>query len=104
MKASVRETLQRVKQIMAGRQRSRAKAATIGQRITPGQWQAILARYAYRCAYCHKNKPLTKDHVIPLSRGGSDHASNIIPACQSCNSRKGARPANQYHPLTFPRV
>lgn len=44
-----------------------------------------------RCHYCHEFKPLTMDHVIPVSKGGPHTASNIVPACQPCNSRKGAR-------------
>ena len=28
------------------------------------------------------------DHVVPVSKGGSTSADNIIPACQSCNSSK----------------
>ena len=62
--------------------------------LTWAQWKAIQVAYAGRCAYCGK-KPaaLTQDHVIPLSRGGSHTPENIVPACRSCNSRKGARPA-----------
>lgn len=60
--------------------------------ITPDQWGSIKAAYAYRCAYCgDKPRKLTQDHVIPLVLGGSHAPANIVPACRSCNSSKGAR-------------
>jgi 5-methylcytosine-specific restriction endonuclease McrA len=34
---------------------------------------------------------LTRDHVIPLSRGGRDCWANVVAACKSCNARKGNR-------------
>ena len=30
----------------------------------------------------------TKDHVIPISKGGHNTKENIVPACQSCNNKK----------------
>jgi len=43
------------------------------------------------CAYCGDEKPFSKDHIIPRSRGGTDALSNLVWCCTSCNSRKGAR-------------
>jgi 5-methylcytosine-specific restriction endonuclease McrA len=67
------------------RQNRRARA--VG-RIGSEDWQAILAKYGSRCAYCGASGKLTMDHVVPLARGGRHDPSNIVPACGSCNSRK----------------
>ncbi|MGH2534073.1 MAG: HNH endonuclease [Thermomicrobiales bacterium] len=42
----------------------------------------------HRCAYCGVDGKLTMDHGVSLSKGGRHTISNIVPACQSCNSRK----------------
>lgn len=31
----------------------------------------------------------TLDHIIPVSKGGTDHSDNLQVACQSCNSERG---------------
>jgi hypothetical protein len=31
---------------------------------------------------------LEVDHLIPRSKGGGDHESNLVTACRTCNSRK----------------
>ena len=51
---------------------------------------AILARWGYRCAYCDAGAEHL-DHVQPLSKGGADTESNMVPACARCNLSKGAR-------------
>lgn len=59
-------------------------------------WRSKLADYGMRCAYCgiHKRetpeKRLFRDHVNPVTRGGTDHIENIVPACWTCNGRKGS--------------
>lgn len=42
------------------------------------------------CAYCDQpiGGPPDPDHVVPLSRGGSNGSANILPACRPCNSDK----------------
>jgi 5-methylcytosine-specific restriction endonuclease McrA len=71
------------------RRQARKRGATRND-LTAAQWKEIKAAYDHRCVYCGK-KPqrLTQDHIIPLSKGGENTASNVVPACQSCNSRKG---------------
>ena len=34
---------------------------------------------------------LTRDHLIPLSRGGTNDWTNVVAACSACNTRKGNR-------------
>lgn len=48
------------------------------------------------CFYCGKGGPISIDHDVPISRGGSDDISNILPACKSCNSSKNAKTAKEF--------
>ncbi len=60
--------------------------------LTGIQWLAIKAHYGNRCVYCgRKMQRLTQDHITPLSKGGSHTLSNVVPACQRCNSKKGVK-------------
>ncbi|MFJ8346043.1 HNH endonuclease [Streptomyces sp. NPDC094153] len=43
------------------------------------------------CSVCGTDQDLTGDHVLPLSRGGSNAVDNIRVLCRSCNSRRGNR-------------
>ncbi len=46
------------------------------------------------CMYCGQHfsrEVLTRDHILPRSRGGKDVWTNVVSACRSCNQRKGAR-------------
>jgi 5-methylcytosine-specific restriction endonuclease McrA len=54
----------------------------------------LKAHYNYTCLACHRQEPeieLTIDHIVPLSRGGTNDTSNLQPLCKSCNSGKGER-------------
>ena len=60
--------------------------------LTAEQWDMIKDHYGHRCVYCgRKMQRLTQDHIIPLIKGGNHTLTNIVPACRSCNSKKGAR-------------
>lgn len=42
-------------------------------------------------------KPLkTLDHIIPLSKGGSDRFENLAPCCYQCNTEKGDKTLDEY--------
>jgi len=78
-----------------GKTKRLAKEKEIINTLTSQEWLDILEQYNYRCAYCDvefevENMP-TKDHIIPISKGGNNTKENTIPACQSCNSKKGNR-------------
>ena len=52
------------------------------------QWTELKAVWG-GCAYCGaKDKPLQRDCVLALSRGGRYTLENIVPACGSCNASK----------------
>ena len=71
----------------------------------------LFARDSYRCQYCGRNQHelryrecLTRDHLVPLSRGGANAWTNVVTACSTCNTRKGnLLPAEVgMHPLQAP--
>ena len=58
----------------------------------------LFARDDYHCQYCgrHRGKLkgrqfLTRDHVLPISRGGDNSWQNVVTSCSPCNNRKGNR-------------
>jgi len=71
--------------------------------IPPLTNRELFVRDANICMYCghqYSDYELTRDHVIPLSRGGMDRWSNVVTACKNCNTRKGNRkPEDAHMPL-----
>jgi len=54
------------------------------------------ASFGDDCGYCGKTCKPTLDHFIPLSRGGSNCLSNLVPACRECNSSKRANDPKEW--------
>jgi len=58
----------------------------------------LFARDEYTCQYCGRHRSnlgyresLTRDHVLPVSRGGHNGWRNVVTACSRCNLEKGDR-------------
>lgn len=70
--------------------RSRSKSGDVTTK-----WLAQFMESQRYCFYCHKpfnsKRKKTVDHVIPLDKGGEHIMSNLVIACQPCNSRKQDR-------------
>jgi hypothetical protein len=60
--------------------------------VPPLTNQALFVRDGNVCLYCgqsFRDGDLTRDHVIPGSRGGRDQWDNVVAACKRCNHYKG---------------
>jgi hypothetical protein len=87
------------KNVFAHRRRARLLAAPGS--FTTSEWIELLGRHPI-CPSCKRRwediplppgrvSSISRDHVIPISRGGSNSIENLQPLCFSCNSRKGAK-------------
>lgn len=68
--------------------RRRARKAGAQGTCSAEQAVARIAFYGGMCAYCHVAPHEHLDHVIPLSRGGTNWPANLRPACARCNISK----------------
>lgn len=65
---------------------------------TPDQVKYLVATFNSCCAYCGiKSERLSIDHFIPLSKGGTETISNLVPACIQCNSSKHNYDAKEWY-------
>lgn len=63
---------------------------------TRAEWLELVQIFENKCAYCGIICSPTKDHIVPLSRNGTDYIENITPACLSCNGKKGNKTASEF--------
>lgn len=71
------------------------------------EWIELLKKHDNKCYYCKTRmtktpgpKQRTRDHIVPVTKGGTDEIANIVPACRSCNSRKGVKDIDQWEGVT----
>lgn len=77
----------RSRKARAARRRKR-RMDNVEHDLSDAQWAALQAAWG-GCAYCGvSDKPLQRDCVLALSRGGRYTLDNIAPACGSCNASK----------------
>lgn len=59
----------------------------------------VFARDDYTCAYCGARAGrLECDHVVPVSRGGSNELANLATACKPCNQSKRNKLVEEWKP------
>lgn len=62
------------------------------KRLSDKERRRIYNKTNGHCAYCGCNlrfEQMTADHIKPIANGGADIENNMLPACRSCNHRKG---------------
>lgn len=67
------------------------KRQAMADTIASINWEALKAAHSYTCLCCHRKEPeitLTRDHVLAITKGGTDDIGNIQPLCLSCNAKK----------------
>lgn len=57
--------------------------------------KTLFGRDRHICAYCAGHfvsaNNLSRDHIMPRSRGGLDNWMNVVTACRKCNTHKGSK-------------
>lgn len=73
----------------------------VQQRINPTLTnRTLFMRDEMLCMYCggmFEAATLTRDHIVPSSRGGQDCWENVVSACRRCNQFKGSRLLEETH-------
>lgn len=81
--------------------RARKSGATVGDLRLIAEWEKRWRRkLLVRCYWCRSDiKPsvATRDHIVPLARGGEHSVSNLVVSCGSCNSKKHARSLDKWN-------
>lgn len=74
--------------------KGKAMAMRAFNQIPPLNNRELFHRDRQICAYCatsFSGAKLTRDHIVPFSKGGRDTWMNVVTACRSCNERKSDR-------------
>lgn len=76
------------KQVAACNRRARERG--LAGTLTTLDWQHSLEFFKQQCAYCGTATAWTIDHFQALAYGGGSTHSNVVPACQLCNTTKAS--------------
>lgn len=79
-------------------ERKRHGKIVVGK-VTTKEYRQVFLDFSHRCAYCGVHAD-TADHVQPLSKGGEHAATNLVPACKSCNFAKHDKPLMKWLKFT----
>lgn len=68
--------------------RRKRRMDSVSHDLSDAEWTALKVAWG-GCAYCGAtDRPLQRDCVLPISRGGRYTLDNVAPACGSCNASK----------------
>jgi 5-methylcytosine-specific restriction endonuclease McrA len=87
-----------VNSIIATYGNNHALAKARDRYVPPLNNLALFKRDAHLCLYCgdrFSHRDLSRDHVTPLSQGGTDLWTNVVTACKRCNNHKAGRTPEQ---------
>ncbi|MBW4580681.1 MAG: HNH endonuclease [Tildeniella nuda ZEHNDER 1965/U140] len=79
------------------RKREAVKKGNHSAKYIPEQLLSLRQEFGNLCAYCQSGGAKTMDHFIPVSKGGSDVLSNLLPCCWSCNSSKQDKDPKEWY-------
>lgn len=71
-------------------------------RVSAAKRAAVYTRDGHACLRCGSHRNLTIDHVVPLSRGGTNQIDNLQTLCGGCNGMKKSKTAD-YRSASTPR-
>jgi HNH endonuclease. len=74
--------------------KNKAKRMQAEGSYTAQEWIDLKEKYDNRCLCCRRHQSeldrvLEQDHIIPLTKGGTNWISNIQPLCRDCNGMGG---------------
>ena len=82
----LRREIERARNMLEGH-----KTRTHRQNIPDSVKSVVWNRDGGKCVKCGSREKLEFDHIIPVSKGGSNTARNLQLLCERCNRQKGNR-------------
>lgn len=71
--------------------------STQRRKVSPEKRARVMARDGHACVWCGSVERLCIDHVVPLSRGGSNATENLRVLCWDCNTAKADKLDGEVH-------